>query len=111
MTTVKKIISVALILLITTILIAVCEKKTDVVTDVVTDPEALYKYYYDNKDAREEKNKECRLLSVDAQMKSQAGDLELKRCSIAMKAMSDKALSQRGGFNLGIVKGPDDKKK
>ena len=58
-------------------------------SDKVKDPEALYQQYLKDDAARQAKVKECKLLSVEEQMKSQI-------CSIAFKAEGDKDMKKTG---------------
>ncbi|OPY76829.1 MAG: hypothetical protein A4E65_03082 [Syntrophorhabdus sp. PtaU1.Bin153] len=57
--------------------------------DKVSDPEALYQKYLEDNAARQAKLKECSLMSVDEQLKSQT-------CTIAAKAAAKK-----GGEDFG----------
>lgn len=57
--------------------------------DKVADPEALYQKYLKDDAAREEKLKECKLLSTDEFMKSQT-------CEIARKAAAQKGTEDFG---------------
>lgn len=61
--------------------------------DKVGDPEALYQKYLKDDAARAAKVKECKLLSVDEQMKSQS-------CTIAFKADSDRTTRRHGGIKM-----------
>jgi len=58
-------------------------------SEKVKDPEALYQKYLKDDVSRKAKVKECKLLSVDKQMKSQT-------CSIAFKADGDKDIKKTG---------------
>lgn len=58
-------------------------------SDKVKDPEALYQQYLEDDSLRKAKVKECKLLSVEEQMKSQT-------CSIAFKADGDKDMKKTG---------------
>ena len=58
-------------------------------SDKVKDPEALYQKYLEDDSLRKAKVKECKLLSVEEQMKSQT-------CSIAFKADGDKDMKKTG---------------
>ena len=62
-------------------------------SDRVKDPEALYQQYLKDDVARQAKVKECNLLSVDKQMKSQS-------CTIALKADGDKEMKKHGGVKM-----------
>jgi hypothetical protein len=62
-------------------------------SDRVKDPEALYQQYLKDDAARQAKVKECKLLSVDKQMKSQS-------CAIALKAEADKEMKKHGGVKI-----------
>ena len=53
----------------------------------VSDPEALYQKYLKDDAVREAKMKECSLLSVDEQMKSQS-------CALAGKATGQKGIDK-----------------
>jgi hypothetical protein len=63
-------------------------------SDTVKDPEALYQQYLKDDVARQAKVKECKLLSVDKQTKSQP-------CTIALKADGDKEMKKHGGVKMG----------
>jgi len=58
-------------------------------SDKVKDPEALYQKYLEDDSLRKAKVKECKLLSVEEQMKRQT-------CSIAFKADGDKDMKKTG---------------
>jgi len=62
-------------------------------SDTVKDPEVLYQQYLKDDVARQAKVKECKLLSVDKQMKSQS-------CTIALKADGDKEMKKHGGVKM-----------
>ena len=59
----------------------------------IKNPEALYQQYLKDDAARQAKVKECKLLSVDKQMKSQS-------CTIALKADGDKEMKKHGGVKM-----------
>ena len=62
-------------------------------SDRVKDPKTLYQQYLKDDVARQAKVKECKLLSVDKQMKSQS-------CTIALKADGDKEMKKHGGVKM-----------
>lgn len=61
--------------------------------DKVSDPEALYQKYFKDDASRLAKVSECKLLSVDEQLKRQT-------CTIAFKADGDKQMKKRGLLDL-----------